>query len=130
VESTDEANRVKNLTQIVKEEVAREVEILTSRALADRASAGYTDIEALEMAVRSTMHDFDSVFLSQLIDIDCGHGHRAEFLEYRTKTVTTVPGPVEVRRAYYHCQACGAGVIPKDQELDVVGSSPTRRSRN
>jgi hypothetical protein len=90
-------------------------------------------MEALEMAVRSTMHDIGAVFLSQLIDVDrgghkgpfvdCGHGHKAEFLEYRTKTVTTVLGPLELRRAYYHCQACSAGVIPKDQELDVVGSS-------
>lgn len=89
-------------------------------------------MEALEMAVRSTMHDIGAVFLSQLIDIDrghkgplvdCGHGHKAEFLEYRTKTVTTVLGSVEMRRAYYYCHTCRAGVIPKDQELDVVGTS-------
>lgn len=28
-----------------------------------------------------------------------------------------------MRRAYYHCAECARGVIPKDQELDIVGSS-------
>jgi len=37
-----------------------------------------------------------------------------------------VLAPVEVQRAYYHCEACAAGVIPKDRELDIVntGFSP------
>jgi hypothetical protein len=28
---------------------------------------------------------------------------------------------VAVLRAYYYCAKCGAGVIPKDEELDING---------
>ncbi len=39
------------------------------------------------------------------------------------KGLVTVLSPVEVRRAYYHCEVCGEGVIPKDRDLDIVGTS-------
>jgi len=55
--------------------------------------------------------------------IDCPQGHRAEFVDYRSKRLVTVLSPVEVERAYYHCGCCGQGVIPKDLELDIVDSS-------
>lgn len=55
--------------------------------------------------------------------IDCGSGHQAEFVAYRTKTLDTVLGPVTLRRAYYHCPACGGGVVPRDDELGVAGAS-------
>ena len=55
--------------------------------------------------------------------IDCGQGHHAEFIGYRTKQLVTVLSPVEVRRAYYYCAKCGRGIIPKDQELDIADSS-------
>ena len=59
--------------------------------------------------------------------IACGSGHQAEFIDYRRKHLQTILGDVQVRRAYYHCAQCpeegGRGVIPKDQELDVVGTS-------
>lgn len=83
------------------------------------------------------MHKVGSVLLEQLLNADhgghsgpritCGHGHQAEFRDYRTKHVQTILGGVELRRAYYHCGECPEdaehGVIPKDQELDVVGTS-------
>src|SRR5215472_2648089 len=55
--------------------------------------------------------------------VECGRGHEADFVSYRAKTVDTVLGPVEVRRAYYHCADCGHGVIPKDSELGVTHAS-------
>ena len=55
--------------------------------------------------------------------IDCPAGHRADFIDYRTKRLVTMLSPVEVERAYYHCVNCGDGIIPKDQELDIVDSS-------
>ncbi len=55
--------------------------------------------------------------------IDCGSGHQATFVAYRTKALDTVLGPVELRRAYYHCTACGHGVVPRDTELGVTGAS-------
>lgn len=55
--------------------------------------------------------------------VACGHGHQAEFVNYRTKTLDTVLGPIQVRRAWYHCAECGHGLAPRDQELDVAGGS-------
>lgn len=57
--------------------------------------------------------------------IDCGEGHQAGFVSYRDKTVDTVLGPIEVTRAYYHCQTCRAGPAPKDDELGITGESIT-----
>jgi hypothetical protein len=48
---------------------------------------------------------------------DCGSGHEAEFVSYREKTIDTVLGPVSLRRAWYHCAACGHGLAPRDAEL-------------
>ena len=42
---------------------------------------------------------------------------------YRDKTVDTVLGPVTIRRAWYHCAACGHGFAPRDAELGVAGQS-------
>lgn len=83
------------------------------------------------------MHRVGTVLLEQLLNGDrgghagqriaCGRGHQAQFIDYRSKCLQTIVGDVQVRRAYYHCAQCsqegGRGVIPKDQELDVVGTS-------
>ncbi len=55
--------------------------------------------------------------------LDCGNGHQAEFVSYRDKTFDTVLGPVTLRRAWYHCAACGHGLAPRDAELGVAGVS-------
>ena len=55
--------------------------------------------------------------------IDCPKGHRAKFVGYRGKQVVTVLAAVDVKRAYYYCARCRQGVIPKDQDLDIVDSS-------
>lgn len=56
-------------------------------------------------------------------DIDCGNGHRAEFISYRDKRVDTVLGRVTLRRAYYHCRRCKHGTAPRDDELGMTGVS-------
>jgi len=55
--------------------------------------------------------------------VDCGSGHQAGFVSYREKVIDTVLGPVTVRRAWYHCAACGHGLAPRDAELGVAGAS-------
>ena len=88
------------------------------------------------MTIRAVSHRIGGRLLERLLNADggryqgsyvpCGQGHRARFVEFRNKELLTVLAPVEVQRAYYHCKGCGAGVIPKDQELDIVhtGFSP------
>lgn len=116
--------------------MARQIEGITSRFFA-RQRLGRVDLGAAEFEVRGALHRVGGVLLEQLLNADhgghsgprmtCGHGHQAEFRDYRTKRVHTILGDVELRRAYYHCGECPAeaahGVIPKDQELDVVGTS-------
>jgi hypothetical protein len=55
--------------------------------------------------------------------LECGRGHQAEFVSYRDKTFDTVLGPVTLRRAWYHCAACGHGFAPRDAELGMAGTS-------
>jgi hypothetical protein len=116
--------------------VAREVEQVIHRVFADRGG-GRLDLGAAEFEVRAAMHQVGSVLLEQVLNGDhgghsgpriaCGHGHHAEFVDYRSKRLQTILGDVQLRRAYYHCAECPEesrrGVIPKDQELDVVGTS-------
>jgi len=99
----------------------------------DRQRLGHLDLEASEMAIRAAMHQMGGVLLQKLLNsdgggyrgahLDCCQGHPAEFVGYRGKQILTVLSSVEVQRAYYHCPGCQSGLVPKDQELDVVGSS-------
>jgi hypothetical protein len=85
------------------------------------------------MAVRRSMHEVGGHLVERLLNTDqggyqgarvpCSEGHEAAFVAYRSKVVVTVLAPVQVERAYYHCASCGRGVIPKDQALDIVGTS-------
>jgi hypothetical protein len=54
---------------------------------------------------------------------ECATGHQASFVAYRDKTIDTVLGPVTLRRAWYHCRACGHGFAPRDEELGVAGQA-------
>jgi len=55
--------------------------------------------------------------------VDCGGGHLARFVGYRDRQLDTILGPVGLRRAWYHCPDCGAGLAPRDRELGVAGAS-------
>jgi hypothetical protein len=55
--------------------------------------------------------------------VPCGNGHGAAFSGYRGKSFDTVLGLVTVTRAWYHCAACGHGLVPRDAELGVAGTS-------
>lgn len=91
------------------------------------------DLEAWEMGLRDRMHRVGSVVLEQLLNAEgggyqgsrqaCAEGHETVFVEHRSKQVLTVLGSVRVERAYYHCPSCQAGMIPRDDALDIVGSS-------
>lgn len=90
------------------------------------------DLEASETAVRAAMHKLGGRLLQGVLNadkgayrgsrIDCGVGHQAEFVGYRDKRLQTVLCKIELKRAYYYCAPCQAGVIPKDVQLDVAGT--------
>jgi len=50
----------------------------------------------------------------------CRNGHQAGYAGRRAKTITTVLGPVQVMRAWYHCGQCRHGFAPLDQRLGVA----------
>jgi len=53
----------------------------------------------------------------------CGNGHQAVCAGVRDKTITTVLGPVRLRRAWYHCRECKRGFAPRDRQLGISGGS-------
>jgi hypothetical protein len=87
-------------------------------------------LEAVEMAMRSAMHRAGAAALSRLLSMDGGHpaqldcacGQTARYHDRRPKHLLTVLGPLELRRAYYHCAHCQKGQAPRDRELDVEGT--------
>jgi hypothetical protein len=95
---------------------------------------GSLDLEAIEMLVRSAMHQAGASALTELLRfpvpdqraIPCPCGQQALYRDLRSKTVLTAVGTVEVSRPYYLCPHCQAGRFPADQELDIVhtGFSP------
>lgn len=111
----------------------KEVKQIVQRVFQDIERLGHVDLEASEMAIRASSHQMGGSLLKKLLNADdggyrgvameCGKGHRAKFIEYRDKQLLTALSPVEVKRAYYHCEECKEGVIPKDRDLDIVDTS-------
>lgn len=91
---------------------------------------GHVDLEAVEMLVRSAMHQVGANTLTELVrfpvpdqrNIPCPCGQQARYRELRSKPVLTALGTVEVSRPYYLCPHCHEGQFPADQELDIVNT--------
>lgn len=90
--------------------------------------SGHLDLEAVEMLVRSAMHQAGTAALTELLQfpvpdqrtIPCPCGHQGRYRELRSKKVLTVAGTVQISRPYYLCPHCQQGQLPADQELDIV----------
>lgn len=88
------------------------------------------DLEAVEMAARSCVHQAGAAALAALLRQRSGHaatvacacGGQARYHDHRPKQLLTVLGPVEFERAYYVCPRCHASHSPQDRELDVAGT--------
>jgi hypothetical protein len=114
---------------VVQQEVAREVSRLLEVILQDRRKGGSLDMEALETAIRSAMHQAGATALSQLLHCEppgpdqrqraCSCGHTAHYRELRSRRILTVVGEVELVRPYYLCSHCPQGQFPFDAELDI-----------
>ncbi len=95
----------------------------------DQGKNGRLDLEAVEVAMRSAMHQTGAVALSELLHCDppgpdqlsvaCSCGHRARYQELRCRSILTAVGSVELVRPYYLCSHCHQGQFPFDAELDV-----------
>ena len=58
----------------------------------------------------------------------CSCGQPARYAGRRTKTFTSVLGPLALVRAYYHCATCEAGFCPRDRALGLEGPRRSRRA--
>jgi len=95
----------------------------------ERSKTGRLDLEAIEMAMRSAMHQAGAAALSELLQFDapapeqrqlpCACGHMAHYVELRPKTMLTAVGEAECLRPYFLCDDCHRGQFPIDVELDV-----------
>src|SRR5450759_663715 len=101
--------RKRGLCAGLQAEFTAEVERLA--ALAAGSLGTGRDLAAVELAIRTAMLGLGGSLLERLLAADTGHhgprtdcgaGHQAGFVGYRDKTIDTVLGPVQVRRAYYH----------------------------
>jgi hypothetical protein len=101
-------------------------------SLKDKREDDRTDLESLEMNIRSSMHNIGSIMLEEIVNADGGgykgrvisseRGEHFEFIGYRDKEVLTVLGQVKIHRAYYHDKVSKTGYCPKDRALDIEGT--------
>src|SRR5438045_3682468 len=99
------------------------------RILADRHRTGQLDLEAVEMAIRSTVHQTGAVAVSELLRFDppdgdhrslpCGCGHTAQYVGMRSRPLLTAVGWARIERPYYLCAECKQGQFPTDVQLDI-----------
>jgi hypothetical protein len=100
------------------------------RLFAQRHKGGATDLEAVETALRTAVHQAGAVALSELLhfaapapeqrQLPCPCGHHAQYQGLRSKPLLTVVGPAQVSRPYYWCPLCHQGQFPTDVELDIT----------
>ena len=121
--------------------MGREINQLLGRIFAQRHKDRRTDLEAIETAVRSAMHQAGAAALTELLQFlapaadprtrPCSCGQAAHYGGLRSKPVLTVVGRVEVSRPYYLCPDGHAGQFPADVELDIENTefSPGVRRR-
>ncbi len=102
-------------------------------ALLSRCPDAALDLEAVETAARRCALQLAALAVQDRLNADgsdwqgprlrCACGESARYAGRRAKTFLSALGPIELRRAYYHCPACKAGFFPRDQSLGLAGTS-------
>ena len=123
----------KKTAAAVHQEVTREVDRLLQMIFQNRRKNRPLDLEAMEMAWRSALHQAAAGVLSQLLQCDppgpqqrqqpCSCGRTAPYIELRSRRILTVVGEVELLRPYYLCSHCHQGQFPWDIQLDIANQN-------
>jgi hypothetical protein len=81
------------------------------------------------MDLRRSLHQVGAAAFSELLryeepasdqrHLPCPYGHDAAYVSLRSKTVSTVLGPVELQRPYDLCAHRGKGPFPVDEQWDM-----------
>src|SRR5258708_27893106 len=113
----------------IHQEVTREVNRFLGVVFAQRHKDDRTDLEAVESALRTALHQAGAAALAELLKFEapateqrqlpCPCGHHAQYQELRSKPVLTIVGPASVSRPYFFCAQCGVGHFPVDAKRDI-----------
>ncbi len=113
---------------------AFEVEIVSEiEALVGAGAVDSWDLEAVETAARRKALQVAARAVERRLNADtsdytgpevaCPCGGLARYAGRRDKTFESVLGLLTLRRAYYHCGACGVGLCPRDRALGLEGGT-------
>lgn len=90
---------------------------------------GQLDLEAVGMAIRSTVHQTGASAVTELLRFDlpdsdhrtipCACGHGARYQAMRSRPILTAVGWASIERPYYWCPQCRQGQFPADVQLDI-----------
>lgn len=102
--------------------MACEITRWLSRIFTERQKTGRIDLEAVEMGLRTTLHQAGAMALEQLLQYPepaaaqrqrpCPCGQTAQYIDLRSKTLKTLRtavGQAKLQRPYYLCGHCGEG---------------------
>jgi len=125
---------LEELVEHIRERVA-DVAEASLRSAAEVLHSGEKNLAEVERAIQDDVrHVGRAVFGAVLETIGTGREGCSlpcecrctkRYVSDRPKTLVTLFGPVEFRRAYYHCSNCGTGESPLDRRLGVEGTSVT-----
>ena len=103
--------------------------MLLTRIFVERHKTGDLDLEAVELALRASLHQAGATALTALLQFDpprgneqqlpCPCGHFAKYVGLRSKSVLTAVGEAQCLRPYYLCAHCHRGQFPVDIDLDI-----------
>jgi len=109
-------------------EVTAEIEALVGPGAVDGL-----DFEAIETAARRQALQLTARAVERRLNADtsdhagptlrCDCGKMARYAGRHQKTFLSALGPLRLERAYYHCDACKAGLCPRDRTLGLEASS-------
>jgi hypothetical protein len=109
-------------------EVTAEIEALVGPGAVDSL-----DFEAIETAARRQALQLTARAVERRFNADssdhmdptlrCDCGKMARYAGRHEKTFHSVLGPLRLERAYYYCDACKAGLCPRDRALGLENSS-------
>ena len=115
-----------------KDRFAAEVDAEIEALVGPGATDGL-DFEAIEQAARRQALRVAARAVERRLNADrtdylgptvsCACGQAARYAGRRPKTLTTALGSLTLERACYHCDACHAGICPRDRALGVHGTS-------
>jgi hypothetical protein len=89
------------------------------------------DLDGLEEMVKEKLQLLGQGLLQRVVNrgangyegssIPCNCGGSMKFVQHRSKDIHTLFGWITVKRAYYHCRACGISLAPYDKAGGLGG---------